>query len=98
METDPILVRDVVRGDLYELDPAEVVLRVAYDLFHPAGAVLVEGERAEWIEGDEVRLSRVVPAAVGEVAPGERVLVRVGSDREWWLCDVETVDGVAGND
>jgi hypothetical protein len=97
MEHPTVVVRDVVRGGLYELDPAEVALRVAYDLFHPAGAVLVEGDHAEWIEGEAVHVSRVAEAALGEVTPGERVLVRVGLGDEWWLCDVEAVEGVAGN-
>jgi hypothetical protein len=100
IETVPFIrVRDVVRGDLYELGPREIALRVSYDMFHPAGPVRVNGEQAEWTENEALRTSRVVPALLEDVETGERVLLRVGEAiDEWWLCDVEVVDGIAGNE
>jgi hypothetical protein len=91
-----IRVRDIVRGDLYEFGPGEPVLRGSYDLFHPSGPVKFRDGLIEWSEGDAVRTSRVAPAPLGDTRPGERVLVRGESDEEWWLCDVEAVDGTAG--
>ncbi|MGH7293823.1 MAG: hypothetical protein ACRELB_02765 [Polyangiaceae bacterium] len=93
MPTHPapfIRVRDVVRGDLYELGPREIALRVSYDMFHPTGPVRVNGELAEWTENAALRTSRVIPTMLEDVDAGERVLLRVGDSVDgWWLCDVE---------
>ncbi|MDP9150153.1 MAG: hypothetical protein M3O36_09470 [Myxococcota bacterium] len=95
--TQVIRVRDVVRGDVHELGPDHVMLRGSYDLFRPKGAVHARGGVVDWVEGGTVRTSRVAPAPLGEAHPGERVLVSLPphADDEWWLCDVEAVDGLA---
>lgn len=91
-----IRVRDVVRGDVYDFGPYEQVLRGSYDLFRPAGPVVLREGLAEWSESGIVRTTRIVSAPLGDVHPGERVLLRIGSGDEWWLCEVEALDGVAG--
>ncbi|MGD0675415.1 MAG: hypothetical protein ABSC94_08355 [Polyangiaceae bacterium] len=92
-----IRVRDVVRRDVYDLGPQEPILRGPYDLFAPVGAVRRQGALVEWLEAGVHRNGRVAPAALGETHPGERVLVRFSADvaDEWWLCEVEEVDGVS---
>jgi hypothetical protein len=40
-----------------------------------------------------------VPGILKDRHPGERVLLRLDAsspDEEWWLCEVVSVDGVAG--
>ncbi len=97
--TQVIRVRDVARGDVYELAPGQAILRGSYDLFEPKGAVRERGGLVDWVEGGTVRTSRVAPASLGDAHPGERVLVNLPphADHEWWLCDVEAVDGVAAS-
>jgi hypothetical protein len=112
-----IRVRDVAREGLYEFGPEEPILRGPYDLFQfPAeGAVQKNGELVDWaVAGGEVRTGRVTPASMGDVRPGERVLVKLppavpgvpevpeeklrqsrSKDDEWWLCEIESVDGIA---
>jgi|SRR5579884_537065 len=93
-----IRVRDVARGGVYDFGPDEPMLRVPYDLFLPDGAVRRRGDVVDWAHADVPRSGRVVPGVLGEAHPGERVLLRPppsGSDDEWWLCEVEAVDGVA---
>lgn len=91
MPSSVIRVRDIVRGDLHDFGPTEPALRGSYDLFHPDGPVrLREGDVVEWFEHDVVRTSRVALTSLGEVQPGERVLVRDDAEIDlWWLCDVE---------
>lgn len=89
-----VCVRDVVREGLLELPPDELVLRVPYDLFEPAGAVTRHGELADWTEGGVAKTGRVVATRLGNTHPGERVLVHMREpEDQWWLCEVETVDG-----
>ena len=93
-----IRVRDVARGETYELGPDEPVLRGSYDLFHPDGPVSVRDDGlVEWTTGPDVRISRTVSTTLGLVRVGERVLVRGLESDEWWLCDVLAVDGVSGS-
>lgn len=94
-----ICVRDVVRAELHELGPDERVLRVPYDLFKPDGAVLRRGDRITWDQGEQNHSTRFAEAALGDCIPGERVLLHLsaGDPAElWWLCEVESVDDVAG--
>ncbi len=93
-----IRVRDVAREGVHEFGPSEQAFRVPYDLFHPEGAVHMHGELIEWSERGHARSARVVPALLGDTHPGERVLLRLSSappDDEWWLCDVEAINGSA---
>jgi hypothetical protein len=92
-----IRVHDVVRDGVYELGQAERVLRVPYEMFDPVGAVRRRGVLVDWLEGDVIRSARYAEADLGDCHPGERVLVRLPpqAEDEWWLCEVETVDGVA---
>jgi hypothetical protein len=93
-----IRVRNVTRGRVYELGPFEPVLRGPYELFNPAGAVRRHGPLVEWLQADNKRSARVAPAVLGDTHPGERVLLQLpprNSEDEWWLCEVEAVDGVA---
>jgi hypothetical protein len=97
--TTTIRVRDIVRAELHELGAEEHALRVPYDLFRPAGAVHRDGNTIEWEQDGEDQISRCAETALGECSPGERVLLRLSSadpTDEWWLCEVEAVDGVAG--
>lgn len=92
-----IRVRDVCREGVYEFGPDQRVLRVPYDMFDPVGAVRQRGTLVDWLEGDVIRSARYVEVELGDCHPGERVLVRLPPevDDEWWLCEVEAVDGVA---
>jgi hypothetical protein len=80
---------------------------VPYDLFHPEGPARLRGALVQWIEGGVVRTGRVAAAQLGDTHPGERVLIRHAagrhqlpledpSDDEWWLCEVQAIDGVTG--
>ena len=101
-----IRIHDVARAGTYELGPHEPVLRVPYDLvnFAPRGAlhpVLEDPDLVEWSEEGTLRQARVARAELGETQPGQRVLVHLppsdddpeASENDWWLCDVEAVDG-----
>jgi hypothetical protein len=91
-------VRDVVRGGSYELGPDEPMLRGPYELFNPVGAVIRRGALIDWLQAGVIHSARVAPAVLGDAHPGERVLLHLrpnSSESEWWLCEVETVDGVA---
>ncbi len=75
------------------------MLRGPYDLFQPVGAVRRRGALIDWLEGGVIRSARVAPGVLGDAHPGERVLLRLPprsqDDDDWWLCDVEAVDGIA---
>jgi hypothetical protein len=93
-----IRVRDVARRGVHTLGPDEPILRVPYDLFHPVGAVQRRGELVDWLEGGVIRSARYATTTLGDAHPGERVLLRLppqDAPDEWWLCDIEAVDGVA---
>jgi hypothetical protein len=93
-----IRVRDIARHGVYELGPDQPILRGPYDLFDPVGAVRRRGTLVDWLEAGVIRSARVVAATLGETHAGERVLVRLPpltDEEEWWLCEVEAVDGVA---
>lgn len=92
-----IQVRDVARAGVHQFGPEEPVLRVPYDLFHPQGAVRKQGLLVEWSDGGQVRSARVAPAFLGDTHPGERVLLQLPPhmDDEWWLVDVEAINGAA---
>ncbi len=96
-----IRVRDVVRNATYEVAPEEPILRVPYELFQPVGAVRRRGALVDWLQGDAIRSGRAAPGLLRTAEVGERVLLRIdpgeSSDDEWWLCEIEEVDGVAGN-
>ena len=64
-------------------------------MFWPVGPVQMLGDVAAWTEGGVEKTGRVVSARLGETHPGERVLLHLDSERddEWWLCEVEAVDG-----
>lgn len=94
-----IRVRDVARNATYDRGPEEPVLRVPYELFQPVGAVHKRGTLVDWLQGQVVRSGRAVPTSLKETQPGERVLMRIDprdAVDEWWLCEVEAVDGLAG--
>jgi hypothetical protein len=93
-----IRVRDVARHGVYDLGPDEPILRVPYELLHPVGPVRRRGVLIDWLEGGVIRSGRAVAATLGESQAGERVLVRLPpltDEEQWWLCEVEAVDGVA---
>jgi hypothetical protein len=93
-----VRVRDVVRQGVYELGPDEPILRGPYDLFSPVGPVRRRGVLIDWLEAGVIRSSRAASAALGDTHPGERVLLRLlprENEDDWWLCEVEAVDGVA---
>jgi hypothetical protein len=95
-----IRVRDVVRNATYEVLPEEPILRVPYELFQPVGAVRRRGALVDWLQGEVIRSGRAAPGFLRTAEVGERVLLRIDpgeSDDEWWLCEIEEVDGVAGN-
>jgi hypothetical protein len=95
-----IRVRDVARNATYDRGPEEPVLRVPYELFQPVGAVRKRGTLVDWLQGEVVRSGRAVPGVLRDTEPGERVLLRIDARDaadEWWLCEVEAVDGVAGD-
>ncbi len=90
-----IRVRDIARDGVYELGPNEPILRGAYELFRPVGPARLRGVLIDWVQARVIRSSRVAPAQLGDTHPGERVLVQLpppGPD-EWWLCEVEALDG-----
>src|SRR5258708_25840240 len=91
-----IRVRDVSRDGVYELGPDEPILRGPYELFQPVGAVRRRGALVDWLQAGVIRSARTKASTLGDAHPGERVLVRLPppSEDEWWLCDVEAVDGV----
>jgi hypothetical protein len=98
-----ILVRDIARGRTHEFGPDVPVLRGPYELFKPDGPVRRNGATVEWSVGGTAKIGRVVEASMGVVQPGERVLVCLPPDEgdgpegdDWWLCEVEAVDGVRG--
>jgi hypothetical protein len=93
-----IHIRDVARGLAFDLGPEQRALRVPYEVFHPEGAIRVNEADVEWVEGREVRRGRFAETVLGDCHPGERVVVRLmpgARENEWWLCDIEAVDGVA---
>jgi hypothetical protein len=93
-----IRVRDVARHGLYDLGPDEPILRGPYELFDPIGAVRRRGTLVDWLQAGVIRSARTVAATLGDTRPGERVLLRLPpqtDEEEWWLCEVEAVDGVA---
>ena len=95
-----IHIRDVVHATVYDLGPELRALRVPYEMFSPAGAVQRRGEFVDWFEGDTARRGRFAETSLGSCTPGDRVLLRLpvqSADDDWWLCEVEAVDGVAGN-
>jgi hypothetical protein len=96
-----IRVRDVVRNATYDLRPDETVLLVPYELFRPVGAVRKRGALVDWVEGNVIHSGRFVSSSLEKAEVGVRVLVRLApaasADDEWWLCEVERVDDVAGN-
>jgi hypothetical protein len=93
-----ICVRDVLRVHVHQLGPSERALRVPYDLFKPSGPVVRCGDRIAWEQGEQQHLTRYAEAVLGDCNPGERVLVHLSApdSEDWWLCEVESVDGVAG--
>jgi hypothetical protein len=95
-----IRVRDVSRDAKYDLGPDVPVLLVPYELFQPIGAVRRRGGLVDWLQGDVIRSGRAVEGVLGTAQPGERVLLRIdeesSADDEWWLCEIEAVNGVAG--
>jgi hypothetical protein len=95
-----ILVRDVVRSERHRLGPQERALRVPYDLFKPRGPVVRTGDRIAWEQDEDSHVTRYAEAALGDCNPGERVLICLPTpsdeSEEWWLCEVESVDDVAG--
>ncbi|HXN33581.1 MAG TPA: hypothetical protein VN894_17045 [Polyangiaceae bacterium] len=92
-----IRVRDVAREGVYELGPEKPILRGPYELFHPIGPARLRGALVDWVQARVIRSARVAPAALGDAHPGERVLLQLPSpgptDDEWWLCEVEALDG-----
>jgi hypothetical protein len=96
-----IRVRDVVHASTYSLDPGLRAMRVPYEMFNPDGAVRQHGDVIEWDESHASRSARFAEARLGDCAQGERVLLRLPfapSETDWWLCEVEAVDDVEGND
>jgi hypothetical protein len=94
-----IRVRDVARNATYERGPSELMLLVPYDMFQPVGAVRKRGNLVDWLEGEVIRSGRALPGLLGDAEPGARVLLRIEPrerEDEWWLCEVEAVDGIAG--
>ena len=93
-----IRVRDGVREGVYDFGPDEPALRGPYELFNPIGPVRQRGALVDYLQGNVIRSARVAPTTLGECHPGERVLMRLAPltvEDEWWLCEVESVDGVA---
>jgi hypothetical protein len=94
-----ICVRDVVRAATHTLGANVLALRVPYDLFKPAGPVVRRGDRIAWQQDEQSHLTRYAATALADCVPGERVLLQLpprSSDDEWWLCEVQSVDDVAG--
>ena len=95
--TSSILVRDVVRHGRYRLAGDERMLRVPYDLLSPVGPVQLRDELITYLQDGELRNGRTAEAQLRDARPGERVLIRLpptSREDEWWLCEVEEVDGV----
>jgi hypothetical protein len=93
-----IRVRDVARNGVYDLGPDEPILRGPYELFDPIGPVRERGVLVDWLQAGVIRSARTAPSTLGDTQPGERVLVHLPprtDEAEWWLCEVEAVDGVA---
>jgi hypothetical protein len=93
-----IRIRDVVRGIVHELGPDVPILRGPYELFHPVGCVVRRGGLVEWLQAGVRSSGRVAPSLLGSAQPGERVLLHLppySSEHEWWLCEVDAIDGVA---
>jgi hypothetical protein len=93
-----IRVRDVARDGVYDLGPDEPILRGPYDLFNPIGPVRRRGALIDWLQAGVIRSARAASGSLGDAHPGERVLVRLPpqtTEDDWWLCEVESVDGVA---
>jgi hypothetical protein len=91
-----IRVRDVARAGVYELGPNEPILRGTYELFQPVGPARLRGSLVDWVQAGVIRSSRVARAELGDAHPGERVLLRLpplDPQDEWWLCEVEALDG-----
>jgi hypothetical protein len=89
---------DVARHGTYDLGPDVEALRVPYEMFYPVGPVHRRGDLIEWLEGTAIRNGRVAESTLGQCHPGERVLVRLPPfepNDEWWLCEIESIDGVA---
>jgi hypothetical protein len=93
-----IRVRDVVREGVYDFGPDEPALRGPYELFNPIGPVRQRGALVDFLQGNVIQSARVAPTTLGDCHPGERVLLRLAPltvEDEWWLCEVESVDGIA---
>jgi hypothetical protein len=93
-----IRVRDVVRDGVYDFGPEEPALRGPYELFNPIGPVRQRGALVDFLQGNVIQSTRVAPTTLGECHPGERVLMRLvplTAEDEWWLCEIESVDGIA---
>lgn len=61
------------------------------------GAVHRRGHLVDYLQGNVIRSGRVVSTVLGATHPGERVLLKLPpatSEDQWWLCDVEAVDGI----
>ena len=92
-----LTVRDVIRGGVHRLKGGETMFRVPYDLYSPDGAVELVDGFAHYTEKSEPRVGSVARERLAAAKPGERVLLRIepcSSDREWWLCEVQAVNGV----
>jgi hypothetical protein len=95
-----VTVRDVVRHRRYDLSGGERMLRVPYDLLNPVGPVRYEGELITYLQDGELRNGDAAEHALADAHPGERVLLRLPEGArppnasEWWLCEVEAIDGV----
>jgi hypothetical protein len=92
-----IRIRDLLHDQTHELGPDEPALRVPYDFFHPEGPAVRRDDVIEYGQKGSVQTGRVAETILGETKPGERVLVRVdpaAAEGEWWLCEIEALDGV----
>jgi hypothetical protein len=90
-------VRDIVRGGIHRFTGSEPMLRVPYDLYSPDGAIELVDGFAHYTEKSQPRTGSIARERLAAAKPGERVLLRIppcSSDREWWLCEVEAVNGV----
>jgi hypothetical protein len=96
-----IRIRDVAREAIYDMGSELRALRVPYEMFNPTGPVRRRGELMDWFEGNAMHSGRFAEAELGDCHPGDRVIVRLppqASEDEWWLCEVQAIDGVAGTD
>ena len=92
-----VRVRDVARGQVYDCNPDEPILRGPYDLFRPDGPVQImqDGLVKWWHAGAEQR-ARVVPGTLRDALAGQRVLMKLPATLEaevWWVCEVEAAVG-----